>query len=110
MRVEFCREAQLASTRVAASNVVAANKYAEESGTGFDMTNPQSSSYRGQRQMLRRILAVVTAVFIAGFTVIPAQAFQAEHPLTGRHIAPVMGAGGADWLERNEREMEENPD
>ena len=37
-------------------------------------------------------------------------AFQAEHPLTGRRIAPVMGAGGADWLERSEREMEEHPD
>lgn len=39
-----------------------------------------------------------------------APAFQAEHPLTGRRIAPVMGVGGADWLERSEREMEEHPD
>ena len=37
-------------------------------------------------------------------------AFQAEHPLTGRRIAPVMGVGGAGWLERNEREQEEHPD
>ena len=37
-------------------------------------------------------------------------AFQAEHPLTGRKIAPVMGVGGADWLDRNEREQEEHPD
>jgi SAM-dependent methyltransferase len=37
-----------------------------------------------------------------------APAFQATHPLTGRHIAPVMGVGGADWLERPERESEEN--
>ena len=35
---------------------------------------------------------------------------QSEHPLTGRRIAPVMGAGGAGWLERNEREAEEHPD
>ena len=35
---------------------------------------------------------------------------QTEHPLTGRKIAPVMGVGGADWLERPEREMEESPD
>jgi ubiquinone/menaquinone biosynthesis C-methylase UbiE len=35
---------------------------------------------------------------------------QAEHPLTGRHIAPVMGAAGADWLERHERAGEEQPD
>jgi ubiquinone/menaquinone biosynthesis C-methylase UbiE len=32
------------------------------------------------------------------------------HPVTGRHIAPVMGAGGADWLVRPEREAEEAPD
>jgi len=32
------------------------------------------------------------------------------HPITGRHIAPVMGIGGADWLVRPEREAEEEPD
>jgi ubiquinone/menaquinone biosynthesis C-methylase UbiE len=35
---------------------------------------------------------------------------QSEHPITGRKIAPVMGMGGADWLERPERAWEENPD
>ena len=35
---------------------------------------------------------------------------QTEHPVTGRKIAPVMGMGGADWLERPEREWEETPD
>jgi ubiquinone/menaquinone biosynthesis C-methylase UbiE len=34
---------------------------------------------------------------------------QSEHPLTGRHIAPVMGAAGASWLDRSEREREEEP-
>jgi predicted methyltransferase len=34
---------------------------------------------------------------------------QSEHPLTGRKIAPVMGIGGAEWLERSEREKEEAP-
>jgi predicted methyltransferase len=34
---------------------------------------------------------------------------QAEHPVTGRRIAPVMGIGGAEWLERSEREIEEMP-
>ena len=34
---------------------------------------------------------------------------QQVHPVTGRHIAPVMGAGGADWLVRPEREAEEAP-
>lgn len=35
---------------------------------------------------------------------------QTEHPLTGRKIAPTMGMGGADWLERSERQGEERPD
>jgi len=35
---------------------------------------------------------------------------QAVHPATGRHIAPVMSVGGADWLVRAERESEEAPD
>ncbi len=35
---------------------------------------------------------------------------QTEHPLTGRKIAQVMGVGGADWLDRPERELEEHPD
>jgi ubiquinone/menaquinone biosynthesis C-methylase UbiE len=34
---------------------------------------------------------------------------QAKHPKSGRRIAQVMGVGGADWLERSEREAEENP-
>jgi ubiquinone/menaquinone biosynthesis C-methylase UbiE len=35
---------------------------------------------------------------------------QETHPLTGRQIAPVMGAAGAGWLDRPEREAEEAPD
>src|SRR5687768_8253603 len=35
---------------------------------------------------------------------------QATHPITGRTIAGVMGMGGADWLERPEREQEEQPE
>lgn len=35
---------------------------------------------------------------------------QAVHPKSGRRIAPVMGWGGAEWLERSEREIEEMPD
>ena len=34
---------------------------------------------------------------------------QARHPASGRVIAPVMGVGGAEWLERPEREREEAP-
>jgi ubiquinone/menaquinone biosynthesis C-methylase UbiE len=32
------------------------------------------------------------------------------HPITHRRIAQVMGAAGADWLVRPERESEEHPD
>lgn len=32
------------------------------------------------------------------------------HPVSGRKYAMVMGFGGADWLERPERDWEENPD
>jgi SAM-dependent methyltransferase len=35
---------------------------------------------------------------------------QGVHPVTGRHYATVMGAGGAGWLVRPEREAEEQPD
>ena len=41
---------------------------------------------------------------------LPLPGFQGTHPLTGRRIAGVMGVGGADWLERPEREFEESPD
>jgi ubiquinone/menaquinone biosynthesis C-methylase UbiE len=34
---------------------------------------------------------------------------QAVHPVTGRPIAPVMGMSGADWLDREERGREEQP-
>ena len=34
---------------------------------------------------------------------------QQTHPVTGREIAHVMSASGADWLERPEREAEEHP-
>lgn len=36
-------------------------------------------------------------------------AAQGRHPVSGRVIAGVMGVAGAPWLERTEREMEENP-
>lgn len=32
------------------------------------------------------------------------------HPITGRRFAPVMGVGGAAWLERRSREEEERPE
>jgi len=41
--------------------------------------------------------------------VVAALAAQGRHPVSGREIAPVMGVGGAGWLERPEREAEEEP-
>jgi ubiquinone/menaquinone biosynthesis C-methylase UbiE len=38
-----------------------------------------------------------------------AQPAPGKHPVSGRVIAQVMSAAGADWLERYERESEENP-
>jgi ubiquinone/menaquinone biosynthesis C-methylase UbiE len=32
------------------------------------------------------------------------------HPISGRRFAPVMSASGADWLDRGERDSEEEPD
>ena len=51
-------------------------------------------------------LGLQSAVFIAGVGGLFAQA---KHPVSGRVIAPVMSAAGADWLERGERESEESP-
>lgn len=52
-------------------------------------------------------LRILLAVVLAASRLLVAQA---EHPITGRHIAPVMGAAGAGWLDRSEREREEQPD
>ena len=49
---------------------------------------------------------IVAAILLLAF-VCPAEEF---HPITHRRIAQVMGAGGADWLTRPERESEEHPD
>jgi len=71
------------------------------------MINPQSSGNWDGRQIERRARAVTLLVLLAAAAVL-APAFQSTHPLTGRHIANVMGFRGADWLERPERESEEN--
>ncbi len=51
--------------------------------------------------------AAATAVFFLAANQLAAQA---KHPLTQRQIAEVMGMGGASWLERPEREIEEAPE
>jgi len=57
---------------------------------------------------LNRIALGIVSCTLA--VVFAAQALQNVHPVTGRSIAPVMGAAGADWLDRPEREKEENPE
>ncbi len=54
---------------------------------------------------MRVVLQLLLATALAGGLFA-----QAEHPKSGRRIAQVMGWGGADWLERSEREMEEMPE
>jgi ubiquinone/menaquinone biosynthesis C-methylase UbiE len=53
---------------------------------------------------MRRVAAL--SVLLALISAIPLSA-QQRHPVSGRIIAPVMGVGGASWLERPEREAEE---
>jgi ubiquinone/menaquinone biosynthesis C-methylase UbiE len=59
--------------------------------------------------MQRRVLGAVSALAIAAAILVSAQT-PGTHPISGRRFAPVMGFGGADWLERSEREVEEAPD
>src|SRR5918993_3857931 len=54
---------------------------------------------------MRRIAVSVALVIAAGVLV----EAQRRHPVSGRIFAPVMGVGGAGWLERAEREQEEAP-
>jgi ubiquinone/menaquinone biosynthesis C-methylase UbiE len=56
--------------------------------------------------MLPRVIPIVVAVFMLQAA---GQAEQRQHPVSGRVFAPVMGVGGAPWLERSEREQEEAP-
>jgi precorrin-6B methylase 2 len=73
------------------------------------MVKPQSNGNPGGRQIgvfhPRRAVALLLVLII---TVALAPAYQSTHPLTGRRIANVMGLSGAEWLERPERETEEN--
>jgi len=56
----------------------------------------------------RRRAAAVAAIVAVVTVTVAAQAGQ-RHPVSGRSIAQVMGYEGAAWLERPEREREEEP-
>lgn len=70
------------------------------------------SNWNSRRRQIGDIgVALLLALLLTIFAAFPATArAQTEHPLTGRKIAPVMGAAGADWLNRPERAAEEHPD
>ena len=53
-----------------------------------------------------RVIAVSVAIVMMAGVLLDAQR---RHPVSGRIFAPVMGVGGAGWLERAEREEEEAP-
>jgi ubiquinone/menaquinone biosynthesis C-methylase UbiE len=58
---------------------------------------------RAARGVARGLVALVFAAAVA------AQA-PGVHPISGRRFAPIMGYQGAEWLERSERDQEEEPD
>jgi ubiquinone/menaquinone biosynthesis C-methylase UbiE len=55
---------------------------------------------------MRRVTGLLV-VLVLVLAAVPSA--QQRHPVSGRVIAPVMGVGGAAWLERPERESEEAP-
>ena len=56
---------------------------------------------------LKHLLAVL---FVSTSVFAQTVATPGVHPISGRRFASVMGWQGAAWLERSERELEENPD
>lgn len=61
--------------------------------------------------MFKRVLGAASLVALVA-VLVAAQTATAPgvHPISGRRFAPVMGWQGADWLERSERETEEEPE
>ena len=56
--------------------------------------------------MLHRVITAIVLVLLLLPSVLVAEQ---RHPVSGRLLAPIMGVGGAGWLERAEREEEEAP-
>jgi ubiquinone/menaquinone biosynthesis C-methylase UbiE len=54
--------------------------------------------------------SVVAAIGAVTALSVVAQQATGVHPISGRRYATVMDARGAEWLDRRERETEENPD
>src|SRR5687768_17236657 len=70
-----------------------------------DAARAESVMRSGRTPILPLLLGLVLATATMGLV----EAQQRRHPVSGRLLAPVMGVGGAAWLERPEREKEEAP-
>jgi precorrin-6B methylase 2 len=57
-----------------------------------------------------RVRVFVASTLAAAFATSIGVAQTGRHPVTGRQFAPTMSVEGASWLERREREREEDPD
>src|SRR5690349_7180943 len=62
----------------------------------------------GTPRLLACALAVCVAAVLSAWTVAAQQ--PGVHPVSGRVFAQPMGVQGAPWLERDERQEEEEPD
>lgn len=59
---------------------------------------------------MRKLATASFAVILAATVAAQIVATPGVHPVSGRRFANVMGWQGADWLERSERGVEEQPD
>jgi predicted methyltransferase len=66
------------------------------------------------RMLATRIRSVLGGVCAVAFLLVIAAsvaiAQTGVHPISGRRYAQTMGVEGADWLDRSERDLEEDPD
>jgi ubiquinone/menaquinone biosynthesis C-methylase UbiE len=65
-----------------------------------------------REKLMRPILTAILAATFAGVALVAGAVAQqtGTHPLSGRRYAQTMGVEGADWLDRAERDNEEEPD
>jgi SAM-dependent methyltransferase len=59
---------------------------------------------------MTKFAAASIVMLAAAISVAQTVATPGVHPISGRRFANVMGWQGAEWLERSEREVEEEPD